>query len=93
MNNTSKRHTEQRFISLLTTDDSWWCRDSRDETFQKLQSVLAAKDLELAQAQQSYSVLQSELLELRRIKQREGVNMDYLKNIVVQVSLECMLKI
>jgi hypothetical protein len=38
----------------------------------------------LAQAQQLLSDLNHEINELRKIKQREGINMDYLKNVVLQ---------
>jgi hypothetical protein len=38
----------------------------------------------LAQAQQLLSDLNHEINELRKIKQREGINMDYLKNVVFQ---------
>lgn len=45
---------------------------------------LAAKDYELAQAQQNLHQLGHEVLELRKVKQREGINMDYLKNVILQ---------
>lgn len=45
---------------------------------------LAGKDLELAQTQQHLTELGHEVLELRKVKQREGINMDYLKNIILQ---------
>ncbi len=64
-------------------------RDTRELAFQQLQSVLAAKDFELAQSQQVLSELTSEIADLRKIKQREGINMDYLKNVVFQVRLIC----
>jgi hypothetical protein len=48
---------------------------------------LASKDFELAQAQQNLHALGQEVLELRKVKQREGINMDYLKNVVLQVSV------
>lgn len=60
-------------------------RDTRELAFQQLQSVLASKDLELAKLQQRFTELISELNELRRVSKREGVNIDYLKNIVIQV--------
>jgi hypothetical protein len=37
--------------------------------------------------QQSHSALAAEVSELRRHTKREGVNMDYLKNVVLQVRL------
>jgi chromosome segregation ATPase len=58
--------------------------DTREVAFQQLQNTLASKDLDLACAQQSYSDLVNEVVELRRTTRRESVNMDYLKNIVVQ---------
>ena len=50
-----------------------------------MQSKLASKDLELAKTQQNLALLQSEVVELRRFSKRDGINMDYLKNIVIQV--------
>jgi cell division protein FtsB len=50
-----------------------------------LQSTLAKKDFELAKLQQNQSNLVAEISELRRHTKREGVNLDYLKNIVLQV--------
>ena len=64
--------------------------DTREIAFVQLQNKLAAKDLEVARAQQNLAALQAEVLELRRTHQREGINMDYLKNIVIQV-LHCTL--
>jgi chromosome segregation ATPase len=58
--------------------------DTREVAFQQLQTALASKDLELARNQQSMSRLTAEVLELRRTHQRDGINMDYLKNIVIQ---------
>lgn len=59
-------------------------RDTREVAFQQLQVKLASKDYELAQTQQSLHQLMQEVLELRKIKQREGINMDYLKNVILQ---------
>lgn len=59
-------------------------RDTRELAFQQLQGKLASKDLELAQAQQKLFELNSEVIDLRKVKQREGLNMDYLKNIILQ---------
>jgi hypothetical protein len=53
---------------------------------QKLQNVLAAKDFLLAEVQHSQAMLTEEVAELRRHAKREEVNMDYLKNVVLQVS-------
>lgn len=55
--------------------------------FQQLQTALAARDLDLARVQQSQSTLSAEVSELRRHTKREGVNLDYLKNVVLQVAL------
>jgi hypothetical protein len=57
----------------------------RETAFVKLQSSLAAKDLQLAELQQMHSSLLAEVAELRRTSRREGCNMDYLKNVVLQV--------
>lgn len=65
---------------------SFRCRDNREVAFQQLQSALAGKDLELARLQQAQTEQAAELAEMRRVTKREGVNMDYLKNIVLQVS-------
>lgn len=59
--------------------------DTRELAFHQLQTTLSSKDLQLAQAQSSQSALTAEIAELRRTVRREGVNMDYLKNIVHQV--------
>ena len=59
--------------------------DTREVAFQQLQQALSSKDLQLAQAQSSQSQLSAEVAELRRTVRREGVNMDYLKNIILQV--------
>lgn len=61
--------------------------DTREVAFTQLQQALSSKDLQLAQAQASQSQLAAEVAELRRTVRREGVNMDYLKNIVLQVRL------
>jgi chromosome segregation ATPase len=58
--------------------------DSREMAFQKLQTTLAARDLNLAELQRSHAALTAEVSELRRTAKREGVNMDYLKNVVLQ---------
>lgn len=59
-------------------------RDTREVAFQQLQSALASRDLDLARHQQSLAQLTAEVADLRRTHQRDGINMDYLKNIVVQ---------
>ena len=58
--------------------------DTRELAFQQLQAALAARDLDLARVQQSHTALSAEVSELRRHTKREGVNMDYLKNVVLQ---------
>lgn len=58
--------------------------DTREVAFQQVQDALAKKDLELATIQQKHTALLTEVTELRRVKHREGVNMDYLKNVIVQ---------
>lgn len=65
-------------------------RDARELAFQQLQSSLAVKDLDLARLQDRYNKLLSEVEELRCVKSRETVNMDYLKNIVLQVCTSIM---
>ncbi len=57
----------------------------RELAFQQLQEVLASRDLELAKLQQKHSEIVAEVSELRKIRKREGLNIDYLKNIVIQV--------
>lgn len=59
--------------------------DTREIAFAQVQSKLAAKDLELARVQQNLASLQAEVVDLRRTRQRDGINMDYLKNVVIQV--------
>ncbi|CAE7579105.1 Gcc1, partial [Symbiodinium microadriaticum] len=59
-------------------------RDTRELTFQQVQNALAVKDLELARLQQTHTQLANEAADLRRVAKREGVNMDYLKNVVLQ---------
>jgi uncharacterized coiled-coil protein SlyX len=60
-------------------------RENRELVMQQLQDVLASKDHELARLQQNYRVLSEEITDLRRTNRRDGVNMDYLKNVVLQV--------
>ena len=61
------------------------CSDTRELAFQQLQHTLATRDLELAKLQASHTQMAQENSDLRRVSRREGVNMDYLKNVVVQV--------
>ena len=58
--------------------------DTRETAFQQLQEKLSLKDLQLAQLQTANSGLQAEVAQLSRVAKREGVNMDYLKNVVLQ---------
>ena len=67
-------------------------KDNRELVLQQLQEVLAAKDHELARLQQSHQILSEEVADLRRTNRREGVNMDYLKNVVLQVAFIFLLK-
>lgn len=61
-----------------------YSRDTRELAFQQVQNALALKDLELARLQQGHTHLVAEVADLRRVAKREGVNMDYLKNVVLQ---------
>jgi hypothetical protein len=84
--------TERKIFELATTQARrdnlhGTHNDTRELAFQQVQQKLAAKDLELARVQQLYSALQAETVDLRRSHQRDGINMDYLKNIVIQVSV------
>ena len=56
----------------------------RDGTNAKLQHELMLRDGELAATAQQMAELRAELNELRSVARRDGVNMEYLKNIVVQ---------
>eukprot|EP01038_Epipyxis_sp_PR26KG_P005758 gene5758-7949_t len=58
--------------------------DTREVAFQQLQKALATKDFDLARSQQSLLELTTEVMELRRTHQRDGINMDYLKNVIIQ---------
>ena len=58
--------------------------DTREMAFQQLQEKISLKDLQLAQLQATNSGLQTEVAQLSRVAKREGVNMDYLKNVVLQ---------
>lgn len=57
-------------------------KESQDLALQQLQIVLESKDFELAALQQKHTALVSECIDLRRMTKREGVSMDYLKNII-----------
>ena len=65
--------------------------NNREIAFQQLQTTLEQKDFELAKLQQNQSNLMAEISELRRHTKREGVNLDYLKNIVLQVLILILL--
>ena len=58
--------------------------DSREVAFRQLQENLADKDMKLAELMASTETLQTKVHELTRVAKREDVNMDYLKNIVLQ---------
>jgi hypothetical protein len=60
------------------------CSENREMALQQMQHMLETKDMELARLHQAQTRLTSEVGELRRVARREGVNMDYLKNIVLQ---------
>ena len=45
---------------------------------------MSLKDLQLAQLQTANSSLLEEAVQLRRVDKRQGVNMDYLKDVVLQ---------
>jgi len=62
----------------------WSGSENRELAVQQLQRALAARDMDLACSQKLQSELTVEAVELRCAHQREGINMDYLKNIVVQ---------
>lgn len=59
-------------------------RDARELAFVQLQEALVRRDMEVAQLAQSKTALEDELLALRRHTKRDGVNMAYLKNVVLQ---------
>lgn len=58
--------------------------DTRELAFHQLQTTLASRDLALARLQHAHTQLLEEVSELRRVKRREGINLDYLKNVVLQ---------
>ena len=58
--------------------------DIREVAFQQLQQSLSEKDLQLATLQTTLNNQEFEMKELRRISRREGVNMDYVKNVILQ---------
>lgn len=90
---TAVRLVSPRVASLrpqnLILPDPFNFRSNREIAFQQLQSGLAEKDFELAKLQLNQSNLVAEISELRRHTKREGVNLDYLKNIVLQVCHDC----
>ena len=49
-----------------------------------MQETLSDKDLQLAELQTQNAGLTEEVQGLRKVSRREGVNMDYLKNVVIQ---------
>ena len=58
--------------------------DTREVAFQQLQEKLSLKDLQLAQLQTANSNLRAETAQLSRVAKREGVNMDYLKDVMLK---------
>lgn len=54
--------------------------------FQKLQDVLAQKDFELAKLQQELSDLKIQESEVKKEENKSGLNLDYLKNVIIQVA-------
>lgn len=86
----SGAHNERRIFELAKSQSQREAThnlhsDTRELAFQQLQHTLATRDLELAKLQSSHAQLLEENADLRRVSRREGVNMDYLKNIIVQV--------
>ncbi len=73
------------YLTIVVTNVLLRHRDNRELVFHQIQSSLSHKDFELARIQVKYSELAAEVSELRRTAKRETVNMDYLKNIVLQV--------
>ncbi len=59
-------------------------RDARELAFIQLQEALMTRDMEVAQHYQARTALEKELDSLRRSAKRDGVNMAYLKNVVLQ---------
>ena len=58
--------------------------DTREIAFQSVQEQIARKDMELAEVTMRANALQEEVTDLRRVSRREGVNMDYVKNVILQ---------
>jgi hypothetical protein len=79
--------------SLSNFVNSFYFRENREVAYRQLQDTLSNRDLELALLQVKYDSLASELNELRRASRREGVNMDYLKNIILQVMVSFLFAI
>ena len=85
-----RMHYSHQF-QLLLLSSIFLPRNNREIAFQQLQITLEQKDFELAKLQQNQSNLMAEISELRRHTKREGVNLDYLKNVVLQVFLLVLL--
>lgn len=82
-------HTHRRILEIAESQahrDAAIAKeiDMRDGTNAKLQHELMLRDGELATTAQQASELRAEINDLRSVARREGVNMEYLKNIVVQ---------
>ena len=85
---TSGSHADHAIMELATKQS---LRDTQQRSevdsfkisFKKLQETLAQKDLECARLSAAHASLTSESVGLRRVQQREGCNLEYLKNVVV----------
>ncbi|TFJ88449.1 hypothetical protein NSK_000023 [Nannochloropsis salina CCMP1776] len=84
----SGSYTDRKIMELATVQSQ---RDSRHRaelesckvSLKKLQEALATKDLEVGRLTALQATLNQERLALRRAQQREGCNLEYLKNVVV----------
>ena len=85
----SGSHADRKIMELATAQSR---RESQQRaevesckiSLKKLQEALAQKDLELARLTAEHSTLAKEIAGLRRVKQRDGVNVEYLKTVVVE---------
>ena len=57
---------------------------TRDEQLASLRAMVKDREAFIAQRAEQFSKLSAEVSQLRRMSKREGVNMEYLKNVVVQ---------
>jgi len=58
--------------------------NTRDMTMKQLQQRIVEQEAQLAAAANDRNSLQQQVIALKRMHKREGVNMEYLKNIIVQ---------